>query len=129
MPSLPHPIFHKDSEFEADAAPVEKIDYCATEEDTEAVETAAEESAVEQPDAQVKRVYFVRVPRPPMDDSSAGLLKRLQDDFQAHVAKIKKLNGKLATKRVGCFEEDDGGKDMENGHQIYNLTDHRLLSA
>ena len=45
----------------------------------------------------VVRLYFVRLPRPQLDDT---LLKKLQGDFLAHVADIKVINGRLAAKRV-----------------------------
>lgn len=43
------------------------------------------------------RIYFVRVPRPPIDDT---VVKNLQADFQGHVAKIKVINSKLSAKKV-----------------------------
>lgn len=81
---------------------VEKVDYCAVDSEVEATTggaATAEESAAEQPEVPgIKKLYFVRVPRPPMDDSH-GVLKKLQDDFQGHVAKIKKINAKLSIRR------------------------------
>eukprot|EP00955_Chlamydomonas_euryale_P018803 200676-Chlamydomonas_euryale.AAC.14 len=45
------------------------------------------------------KLYFVRMPRPPMDDTK---LKKLQAEFQAHIADIKAINTRLAAKRVRC---------------------------
>ncbi len=85
---------------------VEKVDYCAVDSEVEATTggaATAEESAAEQPEVPgIKKLYFVRVPRPPMDDSH-GVLKKLQDDFQGHVAKIKKINAKLSVRRVRAW--------------------------
>jgi ribosomal protein S24E len=45
----------------------------------------------------VVKVYFVRLPRPQLDDAH---LKKLQAEFQSHVADIKGINARLAAKRV-----------------------------
>ncbi|GAX75436.1 hypothetical protein CEUSTIGMA_g2880.t1 [Chlamydomonas eustigma] len=50
----------------------------------------------EQESEAAKKLYFVRLPRPHVDD---GLLKRLQQEFQSHVAEIKAINTRLASKR------------------------------
>ncbi|KAG1668087.1 hypothetical protein FOA52_010497 [Chlamydomonas sp. UWO 241] len=42
------------------------------------------------------KLYFVRMPKPPMDDT---LLKRLQTEFQGHITDIKAINTRLAAKR------------------------------
>jgi hypothetical protein len=46
-----------------------------------------------------KPLYFVRVPRPNVDETK---IKTLQQEFYASVEKIKGFNGKLSAKRV-CF--------------------------
>lgn len=48
-------------------------------------------------DARPKKMYLLRVPKPPSDDTE---LKKLQEEFQGHVAKLKSMNAKLAVKRV-----------------------------
>lgn len=58
-------------------------------------EVAPTKHAEPEPDA--ARIYFVRMPRPPMDDA---LLKRLQTEFQGHITEIKGINARLAAKRV-----------------------------
>lgn len=55
-------------------------------------------------------IYWVRVPKPPVNDD---LLKGLQAEFQAQVAKLKVLNVKLGAKRV-------------SGHAILVLRQHDL---
>ena len=50
-----------------------------------------------EPESAIK-LYFVRLPRPPHDEAP---LKKLQADFQGHVADIKAINTRLAAKRVG----------------------------
>lgn len=57
----------------------------------------AEESKAPKAEDSIK-LYFVRMPRPPMDDT---LLKRLQTEFQSHITDIKAINTRLAAKRVG----------------------------
>lgn len=64
----------------------------------------AEEKA---PEPESAKLYFVRMPRPPMDDT---LLKRLQADFQAHIAEIKGINTRLAAKRVRRTIGESSGK-------------------
>jgi hypothetical protein len=43
------------------------------------------------------KIYFVRVPRPPINDE---LVKKLSAQFQEQVAKLKGMNAKMADKRV-----------------------------
>jgi hypothetical protein len=57
----------------------------------------------------VAKLYFVRLPRPATDDT---LLKKLQQDFQSHVAEIKGINTRLAAKRVSVVEFDECIKFM-----------------
>ena len=64
---------------------------------TEDVGGDVEDLLGEEPPSDGTRLYFVRMPRPPIDD---GLVKRLQNDFTLQVAKIKTFNSKLQTKRV-----------------------------
>eukprot|EP00798_Chlamydomonas_sp_ICE-L_P014324 gene14324-20309_t len=77
---------------------VEKIDLVGMESGIESDAQNAEESAAEAPEAPARKLYFVRVPRPPVDNSS-DKLKKLTEDFQGHVAKIKIINAKVQVKR------------------------------
>lgn len=63
---------------------------------TSAAEDAAEPADVERVET-VNRLYFVRMPRPPIDEAQA---KRLQEELQTHTAKIRALSTKLSAKRV-----------------------------
>lgn len=43
------------------------------------------------------KLYFVRVPRPPVNEEA---LKKLQAQFKEHVDKLKGMNAKMQVKRV-----------------------------
>lgn len=76
----------------------------ATEGDVSAAEGDANGNLTTEAETETtQKLYLVRVPKPPVDDS---ILKRLQDEFQQHVNKIKAINAKLGGKRVGfgCFK-------------------------
>jgi hypothetical protein len=49
---------------------------------------------------QPKALYFVRIPRPHVDD---GPVKELQTELSATLAKLKEQNAKLAAKRVRAY--------------------------
>ncbi len=68
----------------------EPIDGPEAQEDTPEVEESGPQST---------RVFLVRVPRPPIDAADAQT-KKLTQEFQTHLEKIKKMNAKLAAKRV-----------------------------
>ncbi len=55
-------------------------------------------------------LYFVRIPKPPMDDTQ---LKKLQAEFQAHVTKLKGINAKLAAKRVSLCRAPDTSRGLQ----------------
>lgn len=49
-----------------------------------------------EPEIVFRGLYFVRIPRPPVDDSN---VKKLRDEFQNQLTKVKALNSKLQLKR------------------------------
>ena len=62
------------------------------------VEGGGDTTAAEEEGPSTK-LYFVRIPRPPVNDEE---IKKLTVSFQEHVAKVKVSNGKLSNKRVSA---------------------------
>jgi hypothetical protein len=52
---------------------------------------------VEEASTSTNKIYFLRVPRPPVNDEAP---KKLSAQFNEQLAKVKVANAKLATKRV-----------------------------
>ena len=72
------------------------------------VPAAAEKQAEpEQPEPPVQRgIYFVRVPRPALDDTSHSINK-LDTELSACFTKLKAINNKFQVKKV-CREAGEG---------------------
>ncbi|KAG2433500.1 hypothetical protein HYH02_012618 [Chlamydomonas schloesseri] len=63
------------------------------------------------------KIYFVRVPRPPINDD---LVKKLSAQFQEQVAKLKGMNAKMAAKREELRElrrQLGVGRSLKDGSQ------------
>ncbi len=71
------------------------------------VEQAGEAAAADAAPPKRKAVYFIRVPRPQREDKEDEIIKALQEKVSAQITKLKKLNQKLAEKRVRGW----GGKE------------------
>lgn len=92
------PAFSEVAEFEPDAPPAPAVD------------------AEPEPET-VTKLYFVRIPRPDVDET---IIKKLQTDFQTQVNKIKVVNQKLQTKRSAVIElkkQLSMARSLKNGSQ------------
>ncbi|GLI69751.1 hypothetical protein VaNZ11_014429, partial [Volvox africanus] len=75
------------------------------------------------------KIYFVRIPRPPINDD---VVKKLSAQFNEHVNKVKGVNAKLAAKREELRElrrQLNVGKSVKDGYQPeYEEKSNRLQS-
>ncbi|GLC38606.1 hypothetical protein PLESTB_000451800 [Pleodorina starrii] len=72
---------------------------------------------VEEPSTSTNKIYFVRVPRPPINDEA---VKKLSAHFNEQVAKVKGANAKLAAKREELRElrrQLGVGRSLKDGSQ------------
>lgn len=64
------------------------------------VPSSAEAKQEEQPEPVSRGIYFVRVPRPALDDTSHTITK-LETELSACFTKLKAINNKFQVKKVG----------------------------
>jgi hypothetical protein len=64
------------------------------------VPSSAEAKQEEQPEPVSRGIYFVRVPRPALDDNSHTITK-LETELSACFTKLKAINNKFQVKKVG----------------------------
>ncbi|EFJ41687.1 hypothetical protein VOLCADRAFT_121607, partial [Volvox carteri f. nagariensis] len=100
------PDFAAAEDFAADVPAVNSIDVPEAEDAEEQVASTS-----------TNKIYFVRVPRPPINDEA---LKNLSAQFNEHVNKVKGANAKLAAKREELRElrrQLNVGRSLKEGSQ------------